>query len=378
MMGFLEFGRGFGAVVSAASIVIQSTVAGNLLCHASGSRHPMGRGCIGKANSRQGLYSRVNESQDAAMKRYVLLLTVLTCACNERSVPVSSVAPDAAPQTAAPAEEAPLAARLNAVVQCLNEATPAVSHAAERYFSWVTDRNKGPTCAEANIYGSAMPSPYADERCRQASAATVGLGQEYAGLKQAVANYVDAYSELDPIMIQVYRYYEQEDYKDDACAWGKELHARFVPSLDRFVAADRALRIETGRYERLVALQALEEMERTAGKDANWHIQNAMIQAKNLFSSIDESTGALDREAYLKGFAAFEQAHSTFTAFAQTQKEMPYWASDFLRGDDALYAQAKIAKREFADGKVEPGRLKVLVGHYNALIQGYNNLPDHR
>ena len=125
--------------------------------------------------------------------------------------------------------------------------------------------------------------------------------------------YAKAVSKLEPLLKEADDYYTQQDYKDDKMAKGKALHPRLVAAWDAFESADQKLRSGVEAINDQRALEKLAAIEQSEGKQARYHVEAMMIQAKRVLRAEDadkpdlaEITQALnDYESTVKGAEQF-------------------------------------------------------------------------
>jgi hypothetical protein len=103
-----------------------------------------------------------------------------------------------------------------------------------------------------------------------------------AALEAAATAYVDAVSNLEPLLKEADDYYSAENYKDDRMAKGKELHPRLVAAWDAFAGADHNLRdaVEVNNDRR--AQEKLAAIEQSEGRKAHYYVDALMIYAKRV------------------------------------------------------------------------------------------------
>ena len=103
----------------------------------------------------------------------------------------------------------------------MNGTSKRVVDSRNRYLSWVKDEKVGPTGKERNIYG--LYDINADGCFPNLDRAKT-MAPPLPDVEAAAAEYKKALEELDPLVKQANKYYDQDDYKDDKIAKGKALH----------------------------------------------------------------------------------------------------------------------------------------------------------
>jgi hypothetical protein len=132
----------------------------------------------------------------------------------------------------------PLVEKLNAYVGCINRLSERSYESRNRYFSWA--KKTGPTGKERIIYGTY--TIYDTSDCKKNVEKANAAEPHDAALESAASAYADAVGKLEPLLKEADEYYEQENYKDDKMAKGKEMHPRLVAAWDAFANADKKLR----------------------------------------------------------------------------------------------------------------------------------------
>jgi hypothetical protein len=133
-----------------------------------------------------------------------------------------------------------LAAKLEAASDVLNNNSPRVFQSRARYLGWVRDPVAGPTCKESciswGLYTITL-SGTTKENLGQLPAMRPPLAFD-----AAVPRYSGALVELEKVLKEADRYYDQKDYLEDGCAKGQELHKRLMPHFESLAKADAEIR----------------------------------------------------------------------------------------------------------------------------------------
>lgn len=282
----------------------------------------------------------------------------------------------------AAAQTPPATEKLNAYVGCINRLSARSFQSRERYFSWAA--KSGPTGKERIIYGTY--TIYDTTDCRKNVEKANALEPRDSALEDAASAYAAAVGALEPLLKEADDYYTQENYKDDKMAKGKALHPRLVAAWDQFANADRKLRdgVETINDRR--AAERLAEIERTEGRQARYHVEALMIQAKGVVRAQDktqpdiaEITAALnDYEATVKAAEPFAGSGgdakigsmfiSNAKSFLTTAKQLMRRIRDkvpYSAGDKMMLSNA-------GSGWMVEGSPPRLMRDYNQLVDAYN------
>ncbi len=192
---------------------------------------------------------------------------------------------------------------------------------------------------------------------------------------------------LEPLLKEADDYYTQEDYKDDKMAKGKALHPKLVAAWDAFAAADQKLRAEVDAIADKHAVEKLAEIEKADGKQAQYHIQALMIQAKRVLRS--EDTGKPDVAAIeraLKDYEDLIKGAEKFSGSALMDKSKI--GSMYINSAKSFLTTAKQLMRRIRDrtpysfgdkmmldagsGWMVEGSPQRLLRDYNQLVDAYN------
>lgn len=272
-----------------------------------------------------------------------------------------------------------LAEKTNLYVKALNAASN-VRRSYDRYDSWV-DVQKGPIGKERLIYGlyTINTSPVND----MVEAATRGptLKPALPAIDDAVAKLAGATKTLVPLIKAASDYYEQEDYKDDNAKRGQELHAQMMPLFEQVFAAEAALRRGLDSIKGEVDRRQLVEIEKTSGRNYEWHLRNFMINAKALVDLLPESADApmIDAAAYKSRYANLEAAYNAFTQFGETpEAKKPIMSSFVETAVKDYFAASKFLRRVLdapkPDKREYVQKVNDLVEKYNTLISRTNSV----
>jgi hypothetical protein len=269
--------------------------------------------------------------------------------------------------------------KINAYVGCINRLSERSYSSRARYFSWAAQ--SGPTGRERIIYG--LYTIYDTSDCRKKVAHANTLEPRDAELEAAASAYADAVSKLEPLLKEADDYYEQENYKDDKMAKGKELHPRLVAAWNAFAAADRKLRAGVDAVNDKQALVKLAAIEQSEGKKARYHVEAVMIHAKRVLRAggaqnpdLAAMTKALgEYEALVKGAEAeSEDGKKIGSMFIRNAKSFLTTSKQLMRRvrDKTPYSQGDRMMLNAGSGWMVEGSPQRLLRDYNELIDAYN------
>lgn len=312
----------------------------------------------------------------------------------------SAVAPSAAPAPASapPAEPAPApqprgeaaaSAKMNVYITCFNRADKRAHDAMNRYGQWVKDMKTGPTGKERLVYGVYTVSEHDVKLCSEPLLKAADSSPAMAELDQAAKAYAGALQPWAASLAEADQYYTREDYKDDAFAKGKAMHANLVTHYEAFETASRAYNQALDRENDKLQAARLAAVEQAEGRQFNyWHLAT-MISAKQLIEVLDGEFALDEASAKLQAFEEASQGLNAFVA-EQGDGQAPMVWSSFKSRTEALVVSAKQRIRRVRDkvaytsfeqsnlssnaGWMVEGSPDRVIRSYNELIQASGNL----
>jgi hypothetical protein len=304
------------------------------------------------------------------MKRF------LACVLASATILIVPIASPVAAQTPSATE------KLNAYIGCINRLSERSYDSRSRYFSWVG--KDGPTGRERIIYGTY--TIYDTSDCRKNVEKANALEPHDAALEDAATAYAEAVGKLEPLLKEADDYYTQQDYKDDKMAKGRALHPRLVAAWAAFESADKKLRGGVDAINDRRAVEKLAEIERSEGRNARYHVEALMIQAKRVLRAEDgakpdiaEITQALnDYESMVKGAEQFSGSGGGAkigSFFMGNAKSFLVTAKSLMRRirDHVPYSAGdKMMLGNAGSGWMVEGSPPRLLRDYNQLVDSYN------
>ena len=292
--------------------------------------------------------------------------------------PAASEAAAEAAAASAEAEEANASRKLNTYIACYNGSYSRAHDAMSRYRQWVKDMNTGPTGKERVIYGTYTIAEHNIEACAAPVLGAADAKPAMPELDQAAKAYSAALAAWGKTLVEANTYYERENYKDDAMAKGKAMHADMVKNYAAFDTANKqfsdALETENDKRQ----LQHLAEVEKAEGRQYTYWHGMTMFTAKKIVNTLSEDKVDLAKaETELK---AFEDTADSLAAYAKSpDAKMPMMWSMLDNEIERYRVAAKKrlrAARENSQGDSPQGEgsRPYLVERYNAMVQSSNNM----
>ncbi|MBI6550390.1 YiiG family protein [Xenorhabdus lircayensis] len=180
-----------------------------------------------------------------------------------------------------------ISVKMNAYVECYNSLDGSIHGSMSRYASWLNDWEKGPTGKESVVYGlySVRQDSVADcqERIKKVAAMTPALKP----IDDIAVSYIDKSAKIVSEINPLKRYYEQEDYKDDAFAKGKEKHPQLIAAYNEFdpISEEYSEAIEKMNDERQSLV--LQQMEKEGDLTLDYYSLAIIFEAKKIRQMVD-------------------------------------------------------------------------------------------
>lgn len=267
---------------------------------------------------------------------------------------------------------------LNAYIECINRSQPRAEDSYNRYLSWVS-KASGPNCNERYImYGLYTLYDDSIEKCNQAARRGKEGAPALPVVEQAAEELAKCNAELIPLVKKASDYYDQQDYKDDACAKGKEMHPQLIGTFERCFASAKTVNDEVDKLKSDLDKRELAKLE---GQGLSFQAQTLrfMIGAKELLKTVNTSgTGSVvAKDAYVPKCLEVEKTYQGLDEFAAAHKDevdKTFWGSAFVSSAKGFVTEAKFLRRELEEGKDPRNRAQSFIENYNRMINDANNL----
>jgi len=266
---------------------------------------------------------------------------------------------------------------LGLYVHCFNEVEREVHASWNSYTEWV-DPKTGLTGKEKRIDGIDQINDYDTGKCLENLTTALANGAGSGPLTEPTKAYQAALTKLLPVVNETKVYYEHKDYKDDAFAKGKELHATLTAAFETWDKANTALRNLWDAQHRAQRDRDLAEVEHKLGRKSEQFVSALVMNtAEQLIETV---TSTEEAPALKTAFAAYQAAFAemdaffgpTLTASTDTDRYM------FKQSSDELLVQTKEAGRVLDAGKALPddgdGSRAQLLEKYNNLVERSNSI----
>ncbi len=280
--------------------------------------------------------------------------------------------------------DAAVGQKLQAAIACINRLSDRAFESRARYVDWAGDKaqmKKKPR----NVLG--LYTIYETDDCAKGVAEAKAAAPAQAELEAASEAYVKTVQALEPLLKEADDYYEQENYRDDKFAKGKEMHPKLLAAWDEFGKADGALRGLVAKIGDERQLAELAQVEKSEGKKARYHIMNTFLAAKTLVRlETDVDMKKMDLPKVQAQLASYEQAVKDLEAFNEGEGAGKIDSFYISSAKDVLVTAKGLMRRVrdkegFSEGDMmmlsQPGAGWMVDGSQPRLIRDYNQLVDN-
>ena len=173
------------------------------------------------------------------------------------------------------------------ITECFNKYSNRIIESYNRYGSWIKDIEAGPTGRESLVYGLYDITGDGTD-CEKAVASAKAMDPELSDLEESAEKYVTAQKEVAGNIHAIYNYYEQEDYKDDNFAKGKQAHPALLAAFKSFKEANTTFAVQVDQLEDQVANEELAKLRAESGNEYEALIVESGIKAKKVKNLLQE------------------------------------------------------------------------------------------
>lgn len=308
-------------------------------------------------------------------------------ACKKRSEASGAAAQNAAsvkegtpPSSAEDAEIAAddaLSTKLGYYIECINNVDPFVSEGHDRYIKNLTDKNVFVAARTPSVRSNAPRLP----ACFEAIEAAATAEPKRPDLEQAAFAYRAAHEQLEPLLIEAYRYYSQGDYKDDDVAHGNELHPKIMAGYAAIFASRDKLRAAVDHENTALLARGLARIEKQEGKSLRYYTRRLMAEGEaTLELALDPATDPAKLrdaiEAYKTLYAELLDRKAKHPEEAERGGGLVAFVAhgDLVVGGFKEMQRIAVAKLEGKPVELEDLRRKQLLDFYNSLVEDSNEL----
>ena len=278
-------------------------------------------------------------------------------------------------------KDAQLGSKLSEYISCMNGTSKRVIDSRNRYLSWIADEKVGPTGKERNIYG--LYDINADTcfpNLERAKTAPPALPE----VESAAAEYRKALEELDPLVKQANKYYDQSDYKDDKMAKGKQLHPQLMNAFAKFEQVSKGFEDRVTTLNDAVNARQFARLEKDPSRRLQYLSQKSLNEAKALIKLTDiAELKELDLQKYDVALQTYDKALTELEQYADSHKAETSRAmmfSSYLSSSKNFLKSAKELLRRKRDNKdfnkefFSKSSPSMVDGHPAQVIETYNRM----
>ncbi|HRQ63376.1 MAG TPA: YiiG family protein [Xanthomonadaceae bacterium] len=272
-------------------------------------------------------------------------------------------------------QDVELAKKLDTYIRCANYHSERIFDSRNRYHSWVGKR--GPTGRERIVYG--LYEVHSPGNCPRNIAAAAERPPHLDDLHEAGAAWAEALRTVHGLVVEAYRYYDMENYKDDRMKRGKEMHQPLVDAFDRFAAADKALSEQIRLHTEGLQTRRLERLAADPERRVDYLLLASMRHARAALSLAKPSGDrSFQRDAFDAEVAQFE---TLLAELEQTQRRVSKSAgmSGYLSNGNTFLRTAKTLSRMHRDRKRHdtfflPESPELVEGHPGKMLYEFNRM----
>lgn len=221
--------------------------------------------------------------------------------------------------------------KLDEYIKCLNALSSSIHQSRSRYLTYIP--RTGPTGREgfADLYRLPLG---ATANCSAGIARSKAMPPSDPKLEAAGGEFAESAAEIDRLITEADRYYDNKDFRDDKWTKGKLLHPRLMASWARFSKADKGLHDTLDGITKPLAQRVLGRIEREDGKKFRYHRKNVLITSRELVEASDPigEDDDIDFGLYSAAYTTFEKALDDLQAYGalhkselSNQKTSPSW-----------------------------------------------------
>lgn len=278
-------------------------------------------------------------------------------------------------------KDAELGAKLGEYISCMNNTSKRVVDSRNRYLSWVKDETAGPTGKERNIYG--LYDINADS-CFSALDRAKTMSPALPEVESAAGEYRKALEQLEPVVKQANKYYDQDDYKDDKMVKGKELHPQLMNGFAKFEQVSKGFEERVTTLNDGVNARQLTRLEKDPSRRLQYLSQRGLNEAKALINMTDiAELKELDQQKYDVALQTYDKTLTDMEQYADTHKaeaDKIMMFSSYVSSCKTFLKSAKELLRRKRDNKdfnkefFSKSSPQMVDGHPAQVVENYNRM----
>lgn len=195
--------------------------------------------------------------------------------------------------------------KLNVYIDCYNNLQADIYRAVNRYANTFDDFRTGPTGKEDDPSPLVPVYPAFIQDCRKDIKAAAELKPAFASLDSAALAFINAAGPLAETINSMNKYYDQDNFKDDAFAGAKAFHKTFIKQFDEFDPIAKKYIAEITIMSGQHAANEIKATEKKEGKSIKYYTLLTMQEAETLNDAVADDS--FDVAAVSKQLADFEE-----------------------------------------------------------------------
>jgi hypothetical protein len=228
------------------------------------------------------------------------------------------------------------------ITKCFNPYANSVMNSYQRYTSWIKNVDQGPTGKESIVYG--LYEIHGDgEDCAKAVADANAMEPHVPDTETAADEFSKALKTAIERINEVYKYYDQEDYKDDNFKLGKDSHAGLIQAFKNFEAANKIFADDLDRLENQVSQARLDELKNDPSKNFEYTVVDFNMKAKAVVSYVQHKKYDEMNPDELQRLT--EELEPALNAMKVAGKSRTMASTYFSAGDDLVKSTKELSRR---------------------------------
>lgn len=273
--------------------------------------------------------------------------------------------------------------KMRVYIECYNDIDETIYRTIQSYAIWLADFKKGPTGKEAYVYGIAKITNNL-EKCRADMSEVAALKPELEPIDKAALPYINSAIDMVKIINTMNKYYEQQDYKDDAFVKAKALHTEFMQAFSTFKPTSDAYSAAIHEINDRRQEQRLQKIEAQEGKSFNYYSLSIMLTSKKINQALQSDR--FDADVAMKQVQdlsqQIEQLKAKLGDSKNDSQDRESQASTFIDAAEKYLLDAKKRVRRIRDKTpltmeeemLMDGSPQMVEGSFEKMMDSYNQM----
>lgn len=228
------------------------------------------------------------------------------------------------------------------IAKCYNPYANSVMNSYQRYTSWIKDVDQGPTGKESIVYGLYEIHGNGED-CAKAVIDANAMEPHIPETEAAADEFSKALKSAIEKVNEVYKYYDQEDYKDDNFKLGKESHAGLIQAFKNFEAANKKFSEDLDELETKTSQGRLDELRNDPSKNFEYSVVDFNMKAKAVVNYVEHTKYPDMNADELQKLT--EELEPALNAMKDAGKSKTIASTYFSAGDDLVKSTKELMRR---------------------------------